>query len=89
MVTTSTDHEYPLKGYPGGDQEWGPLCSGKTGRIGLQKDTFKRRFYGLWFLHLLIPREMLTSMTVMAALAIKGKITIKSQKRVLFRHLRK
>ena len=29
----------------GGDQEWGSLGSGKTGRTGLQIDIFRRRFY--------------------------------------------
>ena len=43
---------------------------------------FRRRFYESQFLHLLIPRETLTSLTVKSALAIKEKFTIKSQNRV-------
>ena len=43
---------------------------------------FRRRFYESQFLHLLIPRETLTSLTVKSALAIKKKFTIKSQNRV-------
>ena len=59
------------------------LCAlGKTGRTGLQIDLFRRRFYESQFLHLLIPRETLTSLTVKSALAIKEKFTIKSQNRV-------
>ena len=43
---------------------------------------FRRRFYESQFLHLLIPREILTSLMVKSALAIKEKFTIKSQNRV-------
>ena len=35
-ATATTDPQHPLKGAQGGDQEWGTLCSGKTGRTGLQ-----------------------------------------------------
>ena len=55
---------------------------GKTGRTGLQIDLFRRRFYESQFLHLLIPRETLTSLMVTSALAIKENFTIKSQNRV-------
>ena len=59
------------------------LCAlGKTGRTGLQIDLFRRRFYESQFLHRLISRETLTSLTVKSALAIKEKFTIKSQNRV-------
>ena len=59
------------------------LCAlGKTGRTGLQIDLFRRRFYESQFLHLLISRETLTSLTVKSPLAIKEKFTIKSQNRV-------
>ena len=54
----------------------------KTGRTGLQIDPFKKMFYEFQFLHLLIPRETLTSLTVKSALAVKEKFTIKSQNRV-------
>ena len=45
-------------------------------------DIFRRRFDESQFLHLLIPREAVTSLTVTSALAIKEDITIKSQNRV-------
>ena len=47
-----------------------------------QLDLFRRRFYEAQFLHLLIPRETLTSLTVKSALVIKEKFTIKSQNSV-------
>ena len=40
------------------------------------------RFYESQFLHLLIPRETLTSLMATSTLAIKENITIKSQNRV-------
>ena len=60
------------------------LCAlGKTGRTGLQLlDLFRRRFYESQFLHLLIPRETLTSLMVTSALAIKENFETKSQNRV-------
>ena len=45
-------------------------------------DFFRRRFYESQFLHLLIPRETLSSLMVMSTLATKENITIKSQNRV-------
>ena len=44
-VTIDADLQNPLSGAHGGDQEWGILCSGKTGRTGLEIDIFRRRFY--------------------------------------------
>ena len=59
------------------------LCAlEKTGRTGIQLDPLKKRFYEFQFLHLLIPRETLTSLMVTSALAIKENVTIKSQNRV-------
>ena len=60
------------------------LCAlEKTGRTDLQLlDLFRRRVYESQFLHLLIPRETLTSLMVTSALAIKENFTIKSQNRV-------
>ena len=59
------------------------LCAlGKTGGTGLQIDLFRRRFYEFQFLHLLIPRETLTSLMAKSALAIKEKFTIESPNRV-------
>ena len=51
------------------------LCAlGKTGRTGLQLlDLFRRRFYESQFLHLLIPRETLTSLMVTSALAMQRR----------------
>ena len=54
----------------------------KTGRTGLQIDLFKKRLYESQILHLLIPRETLTLLTVESALAIKENFTIKSPNRV-------
>ena len=42
-------------------------------------DIFRRRFYESQFLQLLIPREILTWLTVTSALAIEENITTKSQ----------
>ena len=39
-----------------------------------QLNLFKKRFYESQFLHLLIPRETLTSLMVKSALAIYGKV---------------
>ena len=36
-ATAAADPPHPLKGAQDGDQEWGTLCSGKTGRTGLQR----------------------------------------------------
>ena len=47
-----------------------------------QLDLFRKRFYESEFLHLLISRETLTSLTVKSPLAIKEKFTIKRQNRV-------
>ena len=45
-------------------------------------DIFRRRFYESQFLHLLMPRERLTSLlTMTSTLAIKENITIKSKKK--------
>ena len=45
-------------------------------------DIFRRNFYESQFLHLLLPKEKLTSITVTSALAIKENITIKSQNEI-------
>ena len=60
------------------------LCAlGKTGRTGLQiVKSFQEKILWSQFLHLLIPRETLTSLMVTSALAIKENFTIKSQTRV-------
>ena len=72
-----------LKGVQGKDQEWGAPCSGKNWQ---NRPSDIRSFQEiLWsqFLHLLIPRETLTSLMVTSALAIKKNFKIKSQNRVL------
>ena len=61
------------------------LCAlGKTqGNRPSENEMFSGKdFYESKFLHLLIPRETLTSLMVKSALAIKEKFTIKSQNRV-------
>ena len=45
-------------------------------------DIFRRKFYEPQFLHLLLPKETLTSITVTSALAIKENITIQSQNEI-------
>ena len=45
-------------------------------------DNFRRKFYESQFLHFLLPKETLTSVTVTSALAIKENITIKSQNEI-------
>ena len=52
---------------------------GKTGRTGLQRDTFRRRLYVPQFLHPLISRKALKSLTVTSALAIKERNVTESQ----------
>ena len=59
------------------NEELGTL--GKTGRRGLQIVISRRRLYESQFWHLLRPREILTSLMVTSALAIKKNITIKSK----------
>lgn len=45
-AATAADPQHPLEGVQGGDQEWDTLCSGKTGRTGLQIiRIFRGRFY--------------------------------------------
>ena len=43
-ATAAAALQHPLKGAQCGDQKWGTLCFGKTGRTGLQIYIF-RRFY--------------------------------------------
>ena len=45
-----------LKGVQDGDEGWGTLSSGKTGRTGLQIGIFRRQFYWSGILHLTILR---------------------------------
>ena len=52
--TEATETHLPSK-----DQEWGTLCSGKTGRTGLQIDIFRRNFQEPGFLHFPILRKAL------------------------------
>ena len=52
---------------------------GKTGRTGLQIDTFRRRFFEPKFLHLLISRKALKWLMVTSALVIKERNAIESQ----------
>ena len=41
----TADFQHPLKGNQGGEQKWGSLCPGKTGRTGLQVDIFRNQFF--------------------------------------------
>ena len=53
------------KGAQGGDQEWGALCSGKTGRLGLQiVRYFQEKILWVQFLHLPASRKALKSYIV-------------------------
>ena len=59
------------------------LCAlGKNWQNRPSDRSFQERLYESQFLHLLIPRETLTSLTVKSALAIKEKFTIESPNRV-------
>ena len=60
------------------------LCAlKKSGRTGLQiVRSFQEKILESQFLHLLIPKKTLTSLTVKSALAIKEKFTIESPNRV-------
>ena len=53
------DFQDTLKGVQGRDQEWGVLCSGKTGRIGLQMIFLRENFMNPNFFHLSILRKAL------------------------------
>ena len=75
MTTATADLQLPLKEFRVKIRNEALCALGKTGRTGLQIDHFKRRFYESQFLHLLKPRETLTSLTVKSALAIKEKFT--------------
>ena len=55
------DFQHTLKGVQGRDQEWGILCSGKTGRIGLQMIFLRENFMNPNFFHLPILRKALKS----------------------------
>ena len=57
-ATATADPQHPLKGAQGGDQEWGTLCSGKTGRAGLQiVRYFQEKILCAQLLHILISRK--------------------------------
>ena len=63
LVTAVADLQHTLKEIQGRDQEWGPLCSEKTAKAGLQIDILRRRLENLFnllnFLHLLMSRKAL------------------------------
>ena len=55
----------PPKGFQGGEQKWSTVCSGKTGRTGLQiVRYFQELIWWAQFLHLLIFRKALNSFMV-------------------------
>ena len=67
LATTATDLLYALKGFQGGDQEWGTAL-GKTGRTSLQiVRYFQEKILWAKFLHLLISRKALKSLMVTSA----------------------
>ena len=78
-ANAATDLQHTLTGVQGGNQNRDTLCTGKNSRTGLQIDTFRRRFYAPQFLHLLISRKALKSLTVSTALAIKDRNVTESQ----------
>lgn len=52
----------------GGDQEWGALCSGTTGRTGLQTvRNFQEKILRAQLSHVLVPTKALQSSVVMSA----------------------
>ena len=63
-LATAVPDFHTLKGVQGEDQEKGTLCSGKTGRTGLQIDTFRGKFYEPSFFHLPILRACLVAQMV-------------------------
>ena len=64
LPTTQFHLQHTLKGIQGKDQEWDTLCSGKTGRMGPQVVRyFQEKIYEPRFLHLLILRKTLKSLT--------------------------
>ena len=63
--TATADLQNLLKGVRVGDEEWGILCSEKTGRTGLQiVRHFLEKILWAQFLHLLISRKALKSFTM-------------------------
>lgn len=79
MATAAADLQYPLKRVQVRLNEetcvWKKLQNRPLNRGHFQRRTMRPKF-----LHLLIPREALTSLMVTSALAIKEKITIKKSK---------
>ena len=69
LATAVADLQHVLKGVQGGDLEWGSLCSGKTGRTGLQIVRYfqKKLSYEPGFLHLPILRKALKPWTKISA----------------------
>ena len=63
LATTVTDLQVTLIGIQDWDQEGNTLCSGKTGRTGIQIDLFRRKCYEINVLHLSILRKALESLT--------------------------
>ena len=67
-AAAAADLQYPLKRVQGGEQERSTLCSGKTGRTGLQKVRYFQK-PNLWahFSHLFLSRKALKSSMVTSA----------------------
>ena len=66
LATAVTDLPHTPRGVQGGDEEWEAFCALGI-RTGLQINIFKRRFYEPNFLHLLISRKALKSLTETSA----------------------
>ena len=74
------DLQHSLRGVQGGDQEWGTLCPGKTGRTDPQIVICRTRFYKPNFLHLLISRKELKSLTVNLLFMTSSNLLVTSGK---------
>ena len=61
LATSVADLQHSLKEVQGRDQEWGTLCSGKL--VNRLLDIWRINFYEPNFLHLIILRKVLKSLT--------------------------
>ena len=83
MAATAVDFQGPWKELRVKTRNKTLCALKKSGRTGLQiVRSFQEKILESQFLHLLIPKKTLTSLTVKSALAIKEKFTIKSQNRI-------
>ena len=66
-TTAAASPQHPLKGAQGGDQDWGALCSRKTGRTDHQIVRYFQEILWAQFLYLLMSRKALKSFMVTCA----------------------